>query len=67
MLHFFQAVASYFVFGEATQDALWLTGDEKTTLCTLTSQFFKFDRSFHDDDRHYIDFERRCLRLHNQS
>lgn len=35
MLHVLQAVASYFVFGEATQDALWLTGDRGTSLlCT---------------------------------
>lgn len=40
MLHVLQAVASYFVFGEATQDALWLTGDEGTTLlCSHTTTF----------------------------
>ena len=33
-----QAVASYFVFGEATQDALWLTGKEPVqAFCALLS------------------------------
>jgi len=30
-----QALASYFIFGEATQDTLWLTGEEKNQLQSM--------------------------------